>query len=98
MPTQQNEKKTPKERLAPYKLYSFLLNSDMPSILRTGPWRVTVRTGPLSRRFRCRVSRLREWIFWLESQGLLAIIGREHGKLHLLLDEPRAGRDNETIK
>lgn len=92
-PTQLNEK-TSKERLAPYRLYAFFLNSDLPSIKRLGPWRIIIKTGPLARKFKCRHSRLHEWIRWLESQRFLRVEKRSYGEWEIILERPKAASDN----
>ena len=87
-PTQLNETTT-RDRLAPYKLYSFLLNSELPSIKHVGPWRVSVKTGPLSRKFRCRHSRIHEWLYWLEQRGLIEVTSRSYGVWEVNIHIPK---------
>lgn len=88
-PTQVSET-SHKERLAPYRLLSFLLHADMPSIKRVGPWRVILKTGPMARKFRCRHSRIHEWATWLEKNNLLTIMKKDHGEWDIKLTVPRA--------
>lgn len=80
-------------QLAPYRLYAYLVHSSVPGIRRIDEHRVAVKTGPLAAHFRCRHSRIHDWISFLEYISLIKVEARDYGRRYIYIIPPKITKE-----
>lgn len=87
----------PQGQLAPYRFYVCLLHASVPGVRRIDEHRVALKTGPLSTHFRCRHSRIHDWIAYLVNLGLIEVEAKEYGRRYIYIIPPDLNKGKRNV-